>query len=804
MRVARIALGLALLFAPAASRAQDLSSKEVLQSIDAGKQYLVGRQNADGSWSNTYGKIGPTSLAVLALINAGETTESPAVRRGLEFLRSTREQDFSDTHETYETSLMIMALAAAKDHRRDLARMTALTARLENGQIVRGPSAGLWTYSLGGNLIFNIGGGDRSNGQFAVLGLREAAFAGVPVSRGTWERIGNHWLAAQNGDGGWNYSGFASAGSYGSMTVAGIATLNIVKTMLRDDHLKKDGTPDCCGRNVEQDLLDQALERAYSWMSNNFAVNRNPGSEGSNLLYYLYGLERAGRLSGRRFFGEHDWYREGAEWLITQQTPRDGGWRGVGGGEADPILGTSFSLLFLSKGLAPVLINKLKYGPTKRNVEVAAEAWRAHRNDARNLTEFVSGLPKWPKLVTWQVLDLPKVIAGGSVADLMQAPVLYITGREGPPKVSDAEAALLRSYVDQGGFIFAVAGCDKPAWEAGMKELVAKVYPNGEGQLTRLGADHPIYRAEYLLDPEAVELWGVDVGCRTAIVYSPDDLGCLWEHWLPFDPPDRTPKLTGMVTQKMRVGVNVVAYATGREPPTKLDVRTDLDDDGKADAVERGLLQVAKLRHSGNWNAAPRALHNLLIALNKNVGLAAATQQNSLVATDPDLYKYPIVYMHGRTAFTLGAKEVEKLREHLDRGAVLFADACCGAPAFDASFRELVKALYPDAEFKRIPVGHELFTEAVAYDLSRVRRRVPGAGKGPLEADVQVGEPFLEGAEVEGRLAIIYSKYDISCALEKQSSAACAGYLPDDALKIAVNVILYAMLQDVSYAEAMR
>ncbi|MGC1273137.1 MAG: DUF4159 domain-containing protein [Planctomycetaceae bacterium] len=797
--VVAVAVAAGLFAVSPVARGQDLSSKEVLASIEAGKQYLVSRQNADGSWSNNYGKIGPSSLAVLSLINAGMPTGEAPVRRGLEFLRSVQDKDFNGAQQTYETSLVIMALTAAKDPRRDRARLMSLTDRLERGQIVKGPGAGLWTYSLGGGLgVFT--GGDGSNGQFAVLGLREAVFAGIPVERSTWENIGRHWLTNQNADGGWDYGPHGGMGSYGSMTVAGITTLNIIKTVLREDDLQKDGTPDCCGRDKLADQVDEALERAYRWMQTRFAVSHNPGV-GGNILYYLYGLERAGRLSGRRFFGEHDWYREGAEWLIAQQTPRDGGWRGVGNGEGDPIIGTSFALLFLSKGLSPVLINKLKFGPEPKG-RVVGEAWNLHPNDARNLTEFVSTRPDWPKLVTWQVLELPKVVENGSVGDLLQAPVLYITGRDGPPELSDTEAELLRSYVDQGGFIFAVAGCDRAAWDDAMRAFISKLYPNGEGELKRLGADHPIYRAEFLFeDPDAIELWGVDVGCRTAVVYSPDDLGCLWEYWLPFDPPKRSPKLIGMVTQKLRVGVNVVAYATGREPPSKLDVETDPVDDGMTDPVERGLLQIAKLRHSGNWDAAPRALRNLLVALNETAGLAASTKKNTLVATDPDLYKYPIVYMHGRTAFTLSPREIERLREHLDRGAVLFADACCGSPAFDASFRSLVKSLYPDDDFQRIPPSHELFSTAIGHDLAQVRRRVPGVGDGPLAANVQVGEPFLEGVEIEGRYPVIYSKYDISCALEKQSSAACSGYLPEDALKIAINVVLYAMLQDVTFVE---
>ena len=73
-----------------------------------------------------------------------------------------------------------------------------------------------------------------------------------------------------------------------------------------------------------------------------------------------------------------------------------------------------------------------------------------------------------------------------------------------------------------------------------------------------------------------------------------------------------------------------------------------------------------------------------------------------------------------------------------------------------------------------------------------------------LELNVREVEPFLEGIQIDGRWAIIYSKYDISCALERQASVACAGYLPEDAVKIGINVILYAMLQDATYAESMK
>ena len=43
------------------------------------------------------------------------------------------------------------------------------------------------------------------------------------------------------------------------------------------------------------------------------------------------------------------------------------------------------------------------------------------------------------------------------------------------------------------------------------------------------------------------------------------------------------------------------------------------------------------------------------------------------------------------------------------------------------------------------------------------------------------------------RWAVIFSPYDLSCALEKQNSMECTGYGREDAEKIALNVLLYSL-----------
>jgi hypothetical protein len=252
-----------------------------------------------------------------------------------------------------------------------------------------------------------------------------------------------------------------------------------------------------------------------------------------------------------------------------------------------------------------------------------------------------------------------------------------------------------------------------------------------------------------------------------------------------------------MITKATRVGENVVAYVTGRDILNKIQQQEQTQVKSAADKIERDLLQIAKIRYTGDWDPAPQALKNLLVALNRTAATATSTKQRDLTLLDPNLFRYPIAYMHGRHEFALGQNEQDKLRDYVNQGGVLVADASCGLPAFDRSFRRLLAQLFPDNPLKRIPPEHELFTTKIGNELKTVKRRELDAEnpKGALSAAVREVEPFLEGIEVNGRFVVIYSKYDISCAMQRQSSVTCAGYVHEDAIKIGVNVILYALLQ---------
>lgn len=760
--------------------------ERVVNSIERAQRFIASQQSSDGSWATSiHGpyQVGVTSLATLALLNSGLDARDPTVAKALSYLRG-----IQDPKKTYELSMMIMALAAAGDGR-DKGRIARLAAKLQSYQHREGQGAsGAWGYEG------ERGWWDNSNSQFALLALREAAYLGVPVDRDVWKRAQDHFLRTQLGSlqnragAGWGYQAGGSA--FGSMTVAGVASLTITSSMLRedDDEANENGQLICCGEEFNKAEL--AIEAGVRWLSRHFRVSSNPGS-GNWLLYYLYGLERAGRFTGRRFFGDHDWYREGADFLVRGQNPRDGSFRSEN--EREEVIGTSLALLFLSKGLSPVLINKLRWGVRDPSGDVLSEDWNQHPRDATNLVDFLSGRPKWPKLMTWQVLDLRAAANGEGVAALLQAPVQLLTGTESLSALQGQEIELLREYISQGGFLFAVQNCESAEFDEGIRDLVRRLF-DGQYELRKLADTHDVYRSEYVFAENPPELWGVDFGCRTAIIYAPFDHACRWDRWMKFDPPGRHPQVKTQIGKSIQLGVNVIAYATGREVRDKLR-RPDVIEFDESNRITRGQLTIARLRHTGGWDTAPNALRRLQQEL-KAVGIEPAAKSPNLAANDPALFDYPLVYVHGRKNFQLSQEEREKLRQYLENGGLLFGDACCGAAQFDQSFRRLVEQVF-GRPLERIPSSHELFNLELGYDIRQVRRRVPPSNRAGtvLVAEETLGEPVLEGLEIDGRYAVIYSKYDLSCALERQASTACAGYVATDAAKIAVNIVLYGLFQ---------
>lgn len=769
----------------------DVSPEEVRKAIAGGVRFLKAQQQGDGSFGGfvAHGQAGISGLCTLALLNAGVPTDDPVIKKALDFLQKDNPANDSAI-QTYTTSLQTMVFAQAdpKRFRPDILRNVLW---LQEAQNQTGDYRGAWHYRS------NPTGGDNSNSQFALLALHEAERVGVRVSDRTWQLAQEYWQRIQRDDGSFGYNANPNEPSRGSMTCAGIASLVIASGRVREGDAQVRGDQILCCQDNESD--SDRIERALQWLSRNFAVTHNPGMPGGVWkYYYLYCLERVGRLTARRFIGSHDWYREGTAVLLASKGSINDYWKGGGADEGDPRIATSMALLFLAKGRRPVLLAKLRHGPE--------EQWNQHKSDVNNLTRYVES--RWGMDLTWQVVD----IRAASIDDLMQCPVLYYCGNDDPMPGSEAGiediAQKLRGYIDRGGFLFAEAYSAGYDFDRGFRKLIARIFPEPEYRLRLLPPEHPIWRTEERVDPKYMRpIYGIDFGCRTSVVYCPPaepgtvkpSLSCLWELSRAGRDMKYPKSVADYVQAGLSTGVNILAYATNRELKHKDEVPAHLQKKTDDDTFQRGRLRVANLRHPGGCDAAPRALVNLMetAAVQLNMRTDAADEPISL--TDDAIFDYPVLFMHGRNRFTLTQGERKQLKTYLERGGVLMANAICASEAFTASFRREMQIMFPDNPLEPIPPNHPIFTKkgTGGFDLTTVTRRDPQqrGSEGRIEDILRKVPPDLDGIRFGDRYGVIFSRFDLSCALEKQNSLECRGYIREDAAKIALNILLYALQQ---------
>ncbi len=813
-----ISLLLLLLLPLGVRAAEDLDPREVNDQIDRAVIYLKGRQNRDGSWGRANDHIvGYTALNAMALLSSGTSPQEPAIQKALAYLRKFPPEKVPVSAAIYCVSLQTMVYCLAEPER-DKLLIRKNVDWLQGWQVKSDKSntKGGWGY---GREAPGSTYADVSNSQFAVLALYEAERVGVNCDPSVWTDAKTYWEKMQSG-GAWGYTG--SSAATGSRTCAGIASLLIASGMSDQGGAAVKGEQiECCldSNATSATIIQQGL----NWIGREFSPAVNPRGSGMYYYYYMYGVERVGRMTGHRFLGSHDWYREGTKELM-RRAQFAASWGGDGDRLAhgeDELLATPFALLFLSKGRRPLLLSKIQY-------EIDDNSWNIHPQDVNHLTQFVE--KQWKMDLTWQTVHWEHA----SAEDLLQSPVLYLCGNKNPlPHDKDRADKIvekLRQYLDQGGFIFAEAYGDDESFDDGFRSLMRKVLPEEEYELRLLDQDHPVWSAEIAVAPSQIRpIEGIDFGCQTSVIYCPPvrkdsrivhastkveyrsvaqrkpmsiaqfrpSLSCLWEIAKLADRGDPYAKsVKEQIDAGLAIGCNVLAYATDRELKTKLERSEEVKIEPKLQqSIDRGFISVGLLQHGGGSNCAPRAIPRLMEAAVAKYGMPVSVQVEKIALTTPDLMDYPILFMHGRNAFRFSTTEREALRKFVDRGGFLFVNSICASAAFTKSFEEEMKLIFPDDPLTLIPLDDPLYSDEYGgKQIEKVKMRLPQKSPGrKIDVSVRDLAPELSGIRREGRLSVVFSPYDISCALEKLNSMECKGYTQESALDIGINALLYAL-----------
>ena len=278
--------------------------------------------------------------------------------------------------------------------------------------------------------------GDNSTSQFAMLGLRAAARVRVRSAPQVWQQSLESFKARVCLDGGWAYDKNSAglAGSYGSMTCSGICSIAIARHELGE----------------KEPAADPAIETGLGWLDSHFSVTSNP-AHGGYLYYYLYSLERVGRILDTEFIGSHEWYPLGAQFLVGAQNS-DGSW--LEAYDKDPRAPTSFALLFLTRATQSLNVEIKRGGQGQIATSVATP----------------------PPVRLYVILD-----ASGSMLDDMD-------GRQKFDIARDAVSAILAGLPDSAEVALRVYGHRKRSIERGSDDDTALEFPMGKIDRSKLKA----------------------------------------------------------------------------------------------------------------------------------------------------------------------------------------------------------------------------------------------------------------------------------------------------------------------------
>jgi hypothetical protein len=532
------------------------------------------------------------------------------------------------------------------------------------------------------------------------------------------------------------------------MTSAGLATLFITQ-----DYLMR-ATPhlfDSCRGGV----TNVNIEKGLAWMDKNVA---NAMSRFDGFYYYgMYGIERVGVASGRKYFGGIDWYQVGAEKLVRTQFP-DGSWNKT-------LHDTCFTILFLVRGRAPVMMNKLLYANTTRR---QTDPWNERPRDAANLSKWM-GKRSLEGFLNWQIVNLQV-----PVEELHDAPILYMAGSE-EIALRAAEIDKLRLFVEQGGMILGNADCGNRIFSTSFKKLGNKLFPKYE--FRKLPLSHPIFEAQFHGKnwKSRPILEGLSNGVREFMLLIPAS-----------DPAKSWQTESIKVNEELfQLGGNIFLYATGKENLRHKGETYIVKPQGE---VTRS-ISVARLQMGENWDPEPGAWRRFSAIMHNEHRVDIKAE--AVKPGTGDLARYKIAALTGTTKLKLDDAQRKELKDFVERGGTLIVDAAGGASDFADTAEFELKQIFGEAATTGlaapIPATHSLFSdparkiETIKYRMFARQTMVGGAR-----------EPRIRAIPIGARMGVFYSREDLTAGLVGEQVDGIVGYDPVTAAQIMANIILYA------------
>lgn len=721
-----------------AAPARALTEEEVNKTTERLQTYLYSLQQPDGSWEPTKDAQvgGLTALVTLALLVSGDSPQNPKIAKAIDYM----------AHIEAGTPL----LPGASDQGSLAPKQVTLAKMRGEGTYALGVRCHVWGQlppeylSLleqdGQHLLqFNLNKGDgsfhygRANGswdnsttQYGVMGVWEAAKRGMKVPNEFWDDVAKHYMSCQNPDGGWQYSGTGGNSTY-AMTTSGLTGMFIV----RQERFGSK-TP-----NIPESV-SKSIQRGLDWLDKNYLANPN--------WYFMYGVERVGLASGRKYFNNQDWYLSGAQLIVS----------GNVSGPAD----ASFALLFLSRGKQPVWVSKL---------QLPNQPWEINPHDMQYLSRLISNFRESEQL--WQVVPF-----SSPPEEWLNTPVLYVASDKALDLDTEQKAKIKR-YLDLGGMLLATPNRASPEFRNSVLALAKDLYP--DLPVKPLPRTDPLFNALYRFDRIPEQVMGVSNGARNLILITGKDWSTEFQG-IGFFGNEKTLTQDASV---LRMAVNLWTHATDKgtrnlrlvnaaaySPLTRAS--------GTAVTIGRAFVGKGRVVEPSAWDAGGNAVY-------RQTGLNVTSLDVDLASIGDS--PLPLIQLTGVDPAPLSDAETQAIKTYVGKGGTLLVETVGGIGEFSRQVEEALTKAFDKRPEPMYMMHDPIVTGAGLQggtDISRVAYRrtlvLTGFGTTPRLSAIYDGK----------RPTVIFSHEDLTLGLMNFRQTGVRGYSPDAAQRVMGNILL--------------
>jgi hypothetical protein len=411
--------------------------------------------------------------------------------------------------------------------------------------------------------------------------------------------------------------------------------------------------------------------------------------------------------------------------------------------------------------------------------------WNATPNDVNNLLKSMKDMIDVNYSV--QVATLSDVSG-----DPSKNPILFRSGHYNF-SYSEEQRKRIREYALAGGMIIYNTGLGSaPFYRSAVREL-AQIFP--EQPVQRLSSDHPLFHSYYDLDHVKYcpgvkrsgfvgdEPWfdAVEINCRIVALVSRWCMAVGWEDKV-------LPEYQAYEADSAKkLGVNIFSYSSAMRAWAKSQAHAiKFIDKPESSADKVAMVQVI---YDGVWKTRHAGLSVILQTFNLKTDVPVKYTVKEMRLTDTGIFNAPLLYLTGHENFTLKKGEAVQLKKYLENGGFLLAEACCGRKGFDLAFRKIMAELFPGSSLRDISQGNVIFS--MPNDVQRV-------GVTPVlqqALGTAVTHPRLEGVEVNGHIAVIYSPFGMAGGWEMSQSPYARGYDDVSSQRVGQNILMYSVTQ---------